>query len=342
MPDVAAPPSASAPPPTPHRPPWRRILGIALAALGGLILVFLLIQWIIWPDVGRLATADPENTAFIEAYRARRRAAGEDATVSWRWVEWDRISVHLKRAVVAAEDMEFFSHAGFSASEMEAAVRDALAGERFRGASTITQQLAKNLWLSPSRNPWRKVKEALLTRSLERHLSKRRILAIYLNVVEFGPGIYGAEAAARRYFGVSAADLTEHQAAMLAAGLPRPSTWHPGAAGPAYARYVADIERRMARATFLWRAVGAGPVPELPPLDSLIPAIDSLAVPPADSVRIPDSLPDSAGVRVSGSPRAPPRGPAFAARASRAPWRETPAAARDTAGSVTAGTARTR
>jgi monofunctional biosynthetic peptidoglycan transglycosylase len=261
------------------------MLGVG-AAVG---LVFVGVQWLTWPEVTGLAERPPERTAYMDAYRAGRRAAGEDTTVAWRWAEWDRISVHLKRAVVAAEDMEFFSHAGFSKSEMEVALRDALAGERFRGASTITQQLAKNLWLSPSRNPWRKVKEALLTRNLERHLSKRRILGIYLNVVEFGPGVYGAEAAARRYFGTAAAGLTESEAAMLAASLPRPSSWHPGVASSAYARYVADIEARMARAAFLWRALGAEPVLVPPALDSfVIPEVDSIVVPPVDT--IPDSL----------------------------------------------------
>jgi monofunctional biosynthetic peptidoglycan transglycosylase len=267
-----------------------RILGITLAACAVVALLFVGVQWLTWPDVAGLATRPPERTAFMEDYRARRRAAGEDTTITWRWVEWDRISVHLKRAVVAAEDMEFFSHSGFSASEMEVALREALAGERVRGASTITQQLAKNLWLSPSRNPWRKVKEALLTRSLERHLSKWRILAIYLNVVELGPGVYGAEAAAWRYFGIPAAELTEHEAAMLAASLPRPSSWHPGVSSSAYAGYVADIAARMDRATFLWRALGAVPLPEPPSLDSLV-------IPEVDSLVIPDSVPrDTTGV----------------------------------------------
>jgi len=264
-----------------------RILGIVLACCAAAVLLFAVVQWLTWPDVARLATRPPERTAFMDAYRARRRAAGEDTTVSWRWVEWDRLSIHLKRAAVAAEDMEFFSHAGFSTSELEVALREALAGERFRGASTITQQLAKNLWLSPSRNPWRKVKEALLTKSLERHLGKRRLLAIYLNVVEFGPGIYGAEAAARWYFGTSAATLTEREAAMLAASLPRPSSWHPGVASSAYARYVADIEARMGRATFLWRVLGGAPVPP-PILDSLV--VDSIVIPDVDSIPIPDSV----------------------------------------------------
>jgi monofunctional glycosyltransferase len=280
----------------------RRILGIVLATAAAAVLLFAAIQWLTWPDVAALADRRPERTAFIDAYRDRRRAAGEDTTVDWRWAEWDRISVHLKRAAVAAEDMEFFSHSGFSTSEMEVALREALAGERLRGASTITQQLAKNLWLSPSRNPWRKVREALLTRSLERHLTKRRILCLYLNVVEFGPGIYGAEAAARRYFGAAAADLTEHQAAMLAASLPRPSTWHPGIESAAYARYVADIRARMERATFLWRAVGAEPIPEPPPLDSIaIPDADSVRIPPADSTPAVDSVPPSTAADRAGA-----------------------------------------
>ena len=134
------------------------------------------------------------------------------------------------------------------------------------------------------------MKEALLTRSLERHLSKWRILAIYLNVVELGPGVYGAEAASWRYFGIPAAELTERQAAMLAASLPRPSSWHPGVSSSAYAGYVADIAARMDRATFLWRALGAVPLPEPPSLDSLV-------IPEVDSLVIPDSVPrDTTGV----------------------------------------------
>jgi monofunctional biosynthetic peptidoglycan transglycosylase len=275
----------------------RKILAVVAAAVAGVVLLLAAVQWLTWPDVERLASEPPATTAFIDAWQARRAAAGEDTTVAWRWVGWDRISVHAKRAVVAAEDMEFFSHTGFSASEMQVALREAMAGARFRGASTITQQLAKNLWLSPSRNPWRKVKEALLTRGLEQHLSKRRILELYLNVVELGPGVYGVEAAARRYFDKPAAGLTEHEAAMLAASLPRPSTWHPGRSSSAYARYVAEIEGRMARATFLWRAVGADHPTEPAP----IPLPDSIIIPSPDTTLVVDStatdstVPDSAG-----------------------------------------------
>jgi monofunctional biosynthetic peptidoglycan transglycosylase len=268
----------------------RWILGAA-ATVTTLVAAAAVYSWAMWPDVAALATHQPTRTAFIDEYRSAQRAAGADDHVAWVWVPWDQISVHLERAVVSGEDMEFFSHHGFSTFEMEAALRKALEGGRVRGASTITQQLAKNLWLSPSRNPWRKVKEALLTRSLEHHLTKRRILELYLNVVEFGPGIYGAEAAARHYFDKAAADLTEHESAQLAASLPRPATWHPGVQTRGYERYVAEVEHRMAHATFLWHALGVTPPPGLPVLDSLIiptpAALDSL---PRDTATRVDSV----------------------------------------------------
>jgi monofunctional biosynthetic peptidoglycan transglycosylase len=229
--------------------------GVALfGAVGGLSFV------LTWPDVGSLATSRPRSTAFIDRHRQRQHDAGRSDDVAWRWVPGERISPHLKRAVVAAEDMEFFSHSGFSTVEIRAAIRESLEeGRPLRGASTITQQLAKNLWLSPSRNPLRKLKELVLTWQLERELSKKRILELYLNVVEFGRGVYGAEAAARYYFDKSASSLTEREAAQLAASLPRPTSWHPGVDSPSYLRYVEDILARMARADFLWRHIGAEP-----------------------------------------------------------------------------------
>jgi len=120
-----------------------------------------------------------------------------------------------------------------------------------RGASTLTQQLAKNLWLSPSRNPVRKAKEALLTRALEAHLAKRRILELYLDVVEFAPGVYGAEAAAQRFFGKPATALSRHEAAALAGGLPKPSSWHPGSTSKVYLRRVERIVGRIEKAAWL-------------------------------------------------------------------------------------------
>ncbi|MBI3455312.1 MAG: monofunctional biosynthetic peptidoglycan transglycosylase [Candidatus Rokubacteria bacterium] len=234
-----------------RRRAWRRartLLWIALLVLG---LTIGYAAWT-WPAVAALARRNPTTTAFIEHYRRQQRAAGRDERVAWAWTPYGSVSPHLKRAVLVAEDINFFSHHGFELSEIKTALGEALEErEPPRGASTITQQLAKNLWLSPSRNPLRKLREAILTWQLERSLGKRRILELYLNVVEFGPGIYGAEAASRRYFGKAAADLTEDEAAQLAASLPNPTAWHPGSTSRGYARHVAAIQRRMAKAEFL-------------------------------------------------------------------------------------------
>ncbi len=234
---------------------FRLVLG-----LSAVLLLAVGYQAATWPDVEILARQNPKTTAFIERYKESQRRQGKPAVLRWRPVPDGEISVHLKRAVVAAEDLEFFSHGGFSTAEIRRALEEALRSWKApRGASTITQQLAKNLWLSPSRNPLRKLKEAILTLQLEKSLSKRRILELYLNVVEFGPGIYGAEAAARHYFGKGAAELEKREAVLLAASLPRPRIWNPNNRTRSYLRYATQIERRMARASFLWRAVGAVP-----------------------------------------------------------------------------------
>lgn len=233
----------------------RRWLGVALALVAGAG-AFAIHQVATFPDVARLARENPPTTAFIERYRERQRAAGRSDAVAWRPVPYARLADDLKVAVLVSEDIDFFSHHGFAVGEMKAALAEAWEEKELpRGASTLTQQLAKNLWLSPSRNPWRKVKEALLTRALERHLTKRRILELYLNVVEFAPGVYGAEAAARRFFAQPAADLSARQAAELAAGLPKPSRWHPGATSEVYRRRVERLLGRMERARFLRREI---------------------------------------------------------------------------------------
>jgi len=229
-----------------------RLLRRTAAGLAAALALFAAWQALTWPNVGALVSTNPRDTAFIEAHRRAQRAAGRSDDVAFRFVPYPRIADDLKRAVLVGEDIGFFDHRGFEIAEMKKALAEAREElELPRGASTITQQLAKNLWLSPTRNPWRKAKEAALTWQLERTLSKRRILELYLNVAEFGPGVYGAEAAARRYFGKGASGLTAHEAAQLAAGLPKPSTWHPGSASRAYARRVATIERRMERARHL-------------------------------------------------------------------------------------------
>lgn len=231
-----------------RRRPARRVRRVLVLAALVLIGLAAWQAWT-WPDVGALARTRPRTTAFIESYRTEQRAVGRSDRVAWTWVDTAAISSHVKRAVLVAEDIGFFSHRGFDTDEMTEAVRRAVAdGAAPRGASTITQQLAKNLWLSPSRNPGRKVKEAILTWQLERSVGKRRILELYLNVVELGPGVYGVEAASRHYFGKTAAELDPDESAQLAAALPRPRSWHPGVESAAYRRYVTTIRRRMDRA----------------------------------------------------------------------------------------------
>jgi monofunctional biosynthetic peptidoglycan transglycosylase len=207
-----------------------------------------------WPRVAALAARPPRTTAFIERYRSEQRAAGRDARVQWTWVPYPAISLHVKRAVVVAEDIRFFAHGGVDLDEVEDALERAVERRVLpRGASTITQQLAKNLWLSPSRSPLRKARETILAWQLERTLSKRRILEVYLNVAEFGPGLYGVEAAGRRYFGKPAADLGPFEAAQLAASLPNPRGWHPGSPSRVYQAHVSRVLRRMERADWLER-----------------------------------------------------------------------------------------
>ena len=223
---------------------WRSTqLLVALAVL------FALFQWATWPDVGGLAEGGPTPSAFIE--RHRLRFAGQTRQT---WVPYDLIAAPLKHAVVVSEDMGFFSHRGFAFDEIRIALRETLKeGRELRGASTISQQVAKNLWLSTSRNPLRKGKEAILTLQLERALTKRRILEIYLNVAQFGPDVFGAEAAARAYFGISAAELSAAQAAELAAGLPQPRVWNPSSRDAAYRRRVERLRARMERSRWVLR-----------------------------------------------------------------------------------------
>jgi len=236
---------------------WRSRARLAAIVAAGALAVWLLFTWITWPDVAALRTENPPTTAFIEMYREARQAAGENDAVAWQPVPYDRISVNLKRAVVAAEDTEFFFHEGFSTHEMKEALKKAIReGEAPRGASTITQQVAKNLWLTPRRSLTRKLREAMLTKQLEKHLSKARILDLYLNIAEFGPGLYGAEAASRHYFGRPASDLTPRQAAMLVAGLPRPKTWNPASDSEYYRARVERILAVQDQLDYLDRYIG--------------------------------------------------------------------------------------
>jgi monofunctional biosynthetic peptidoglycan transglycosylase len=190
---------------------------LALGALGSAAL------WFSLPDPAQLATRAPATTALIEQRRAEAVLSGKPFRPDYRPVALDRISPRLLRAVVASEDASFFGHSGFDWEEVrKAALQNWKAGRTVRGASTITQQLAKNLWLGTERSYLRKAREALLTVKLERSLGKRRILTLYLDVAEWGNGVFGAEAAAQRWFGTGARDLSAAQASVLAAMLPAP------------------------------------------------------------------------------------------------------------------------
>ncbi len=218
----------------------------AITAVGVLAVVAgLTILYRTTPDPRPLIEHDPETTSGIQL----AEASGQ--TIVWIPVPLERISEDLRLAVVVAEDRRFFDHCGFDRYEIRAALRDALAGRRLRGASTITQQLARNLWLSNARTPERKIKEAVLAWKLEHTLTKRRILELYLNTAVFGHGAIGAEAASLRYFNVPASDLTREQAARLAATLPAPSRWYPGSDSPRAEQHYARILERMAQATNL-------------------------------------------------------------------------------------------
>jgi monofunctional biosynthetic peptidoglycan transglycosylase len=197
-----------------------------------------------------LRTTNPSGTAFMELREREAHAQGKPATRDQRWIPYARISPNLKRAVIVTEDSAFWQHEGVDYEQLrESMETNWERGEFARGASTITQQLAKNLYLSPSKNPMRKLKELLITRRLEVELSKQRILEIYLNVIEWGDGVWGAEAAARRYFRKSAADLAPSEAALLAAAIANPHILDPGHPTARLRRRQQMIMRRMGAVT---------------------------------------------------------------------------------------------
>ena len=220
-----------------------RWLGKGVATAFALVLLYQL--WIFahvlwWID------HNPTSTAFMEAGLTRQQDKNPDAELRHKWVPYERISIHLKRAIIAAEDAKFLEHEGFDVEGIQAAVEKNLKkGRLVAGGSTISQQLAKNLFLSGERSFVRKGQEAIITLMIEATWSKRRILEVYLNVIEWGNGIYGAEAAARRYYKTSAAKLNRDQAARMAAMVPNPRWYETHRSSRAYQRRVATIKRYM-------------------------------------------------------------------------------------------------
>ncbi|QYO66565.1 biosynthetic peptidoglycan transglycosylase [Leptolyngbya sp. 7M] len=219
---------------------WTKVLFLTLI---GAIAVWLTYELITFPSIAKLRTENPASTSMIEYRISEAVSEGREPRKYMIWTPIDQISPHLHRAVLAGEDARFFEHNGFDWEAIQKAWDDAVKeGEREakesgdfdpnawippmpqfkRGASTVTQQLAKNLYLSEDRNFLRKGREAVYTYFLERNLSKKRILEVYLNVIEWGDGIYGAEAASRHYFNKNASNLTREEAAFLAAMIPSP------------------------------------------------------------------------------------------------------------------------
>lgn len=188
-----------------------------------LLLLILLYQLWIFLHICYWVHQNPNSTAFMRDRLQAQQSENPKARLKHQWVEYEQISVNLKRAVVAAEDAKFVQHDGFDWDGIQQAYEKNLKkGRLVAGGSTISQQLAKNLFLSSQRTPWRKLQEAVITLMLEQMMSKRRILEIYLNVIEWGDGVFGAEAAAKHYYGVSARRLSSYQAAKMAAMIPNP------------------------------------------------------------------------------------------------------------------------
>jgi monofunctional biosynthetic peptidoglycan transglycosylase len=214
--------------------------------LAALVAGVLLVQAWFYSHILWWAQEAPAETAFMERRLEQLRAKNPKATLRHQWVPYARMSEELKRAVIAAEDAKFIDHEGFDWEAIQKAMeKNERKGKLVSGASTISQQLAKNLFLSGERSWLRKAEEAMITAMLEQAMSKRRILELYLNFVEWGEGVFGAEAAARHHFGVPAQALDAEQAAWLAAILPSPRRYQRGQRTPYLEERIATIRSHM-------------------------------------------------------------------------------------------------
>ena len=221
-----------------------------VAAIVGLVVaVMLAYQGYVLARIWWWTDHNPQSTAFMQARLDVIREKNPNAQLKHRWVAYEKISVHLKRAILVSEDDKFVDHEGFDwESIQKAREKNQKEGKVVAGGSTISQQLAKNLFLSGERSMLRKAEEAVITLMLEWTLDKERILEIYLNVIEWGDGVFGAEAAARHYFSVSAAQLSAEQAAKLAAMVPRPRFYDRNRSAPWLLKKTQIILERMPRA----------------------------------------------------------------------------------------------
>lgn len=230
-------------PPMPKAKPKRRWLRKLLLVL---FLLFVLYNLWVFAHVLWWRSHNPSTSAFMEQRLAVMRADDPEAELHHKWVPYNKISPHLKRALVASEDAKFLNHDGFDWEGMQNAFEKNLKQKRIvAGGSTISQQLAKNLFLSGRKNPLRKGEEAIITFMLEKSMDKQRIFEIYLNVIEWGDGVFGAEAAARHYYGISASQLSPSQAAKLAAMVPNPRYYDAHRRDAKLLRKARIIQRRM-------------------------------------------------------------------------------------------------
>jgi monofunctional glycosyltransferase len=255
-----------------------RTIGRCLLGTAAVAFAYLVYAYLTLPDVRSLRTTNPTTTAFIELRAREARLRGRPARRVQYWASYGRLSQDLKRAVLVAEDDAFWQHEGVDFEQLQESLELDLARGRFlRGGSTITQQLAKNLYLSPSKNPIRKLRELIIARRLEVELKKSRILELYLNVIEWGDGLYGAEAAARTYFRSNAVSLGPTESALLAAAIINPRMLNPARPTPRLLRRQQLILRRMG---------GVLPPAEngvLPPAENgVVPPVENGVVPPAE------------------------------------------------------------
>ena len=220
---------------------FKRIIFIALLLIATYFIVDVG-RYFISPDIASLKKSRPGKTAFMEYREKMWQKKGINRKVRNTWVPLSQISPYLMKAVIIAEDDKFWSHEGFDFEAMQKALEKDIKKKKFQaGGSTISQQLAKNLYLSPAKDPIRKIKEAILTWRLERQLTKRRIVELYLNAAEWGDGVFGIEAAAQNHYGKHASELNAHEAAELASVLPSPRRYKPNGAS----RYVENQSERI-------------------------------------------------------------------------------------------------
>ena len=278
-----------------------RTVGRAILIGGAAIFCMLAYAYVTLPDVRPLKAANPPTTAFMEIRAEEARDKGQKPRRVQQWVKYSQISPSLKRAVLVAEDAAFWDHDGVDYDELQKSIeKDWERGEFLRGASTITQQLAKNLYLSPSKNPVRKLRELIIARRMEAELEKARILELYLNVIEWGDGIYGAEAAARTYFHKPASSLGVSESALLAGAIINPRVLTPAK----------PTRRLLARQQLILKRMGSVEPPvQTTPVQAAPVQTTPVERKPEESIPVPHVFPEPTSDAVPELPGAEPLPP---------------------------------